>query len=553
MDITPTTICGSDLAADTAALQWYEAVAFVLQLAEAIKRVGVACAPDLPHVQLSTDGTVAIPPRAQWADQPVRRLAVTLKLLLQHAEVPPELGQVIAQAAEGIAHTFNSAVERWFGIGASTEASSASDSAPPPPETASPARVSKRRPRELGGFHLAVARRAATADMPQLVPASTSPISADAVVLPPPNIPQTRLEPDPEPGRIYSRLDPGVVPPVLLWPFIGRIVADASAMPGDMDIVVGRTGDVERVTLLVPNRYQDRMLIYAMKNRQFTPAVANGRPVRYALRVRTGSPLIQRVLPVARNRGKMSAVRVRLPGGTAMRHAFILVIVLASVAVACQNKPTDPTAPSATAYVPAASLVTIAESSTVEQVTAGQTATSNNYLGQSVSVPGGPSYNNIRFNWDGTVRVAPLTPGARGPLAVGALFILTQEYLGLPGNLGTSTPGFLAQTSRVEQGQYVFAPSVTLEGGTKYWFYAYWAPGSAGIVSPITGFSEDAYGGGDMYIAPELGGSFAPLPFRKALASWRVISFGPPIEYYKPPAGTCVDANFRLMGAPAGQ
>jgi len=60
MDITPTTICGSDLAADTAALQWYEAVAFVLQLAEAIKRVGVACAPDLPHVQLSTDGTVAI-------------------------------------------------------------------------------------------------------------------------------------------------------------------------------------------------------------------------------------------------------------------------------------------------------------------------------------------------------------------------------------------------------------------------------------------------------------------------------------------------------------
>jgi hypothetical protein len=197
--------------------------------------------------------------------------------------------------------------------------------------------------------------------------------------------------------------------------------------------------------------------------------------------------------------------------------------------------------------------VTIAESSTLEQITVGQTATSNNYLGQSVQVPGGRSYNNIRFNWDGTVTQAPLTPAARGPLAVGALFILAQEYLGLPANLGPSTPGFMAQTPTIEQGQYVFAPSVTLQGGTKYWFYAYWAPGSVGSVSPITGFSEDAFSGGDMYIAPELGGGFSPQPFRKALASWRVISFGPPIEYSKPPAGTCIDANFRLMGAPAGQ
>jgi len=48
-----------------------------------------------------------------------------------------------------------------------------------------------------------------------------------------------------------------------------------------------------------------------------------------------------------------------------------------------------------------------------------------------------------------------------------------------------------------------------------------------------------------MYIAPELPAQ----PFRKAQASWRVISLGPPIEYYKPPAGTYIDANFRLMGA----
>jgi hypothetical protein len=230
---------------------------------------------------------------------------------------------------------------------------------------------------------------------------------------------------------------------------------------------------------------------------------------------------------------------------------LVLALVLASV-TACQSKPTEPTPSGATSYVPASALVTIAESSTLEQVTSGQTGTSNNYLGQSATITGTLTYNNIRFNWDGSVRAQPSDQVPRGPMAAGWLFLLTQEYLGLPGDLGPGTPGFVAESQRIEQGQYVFAPSVTLKGGTKYWFYAYWPPGTAGTVSPITGFSEDAYLGGDMYIAPELVG-LSVQAFRKAAASWRVISMGPPVEYYKPPAGTCVDANFKLMGAPAGQ
>ena len=208
------------------------------------------------------------------------------------------------------------------------------------------------------------------------------------------------------------------------------------------------------------------------------------------------------------------------------------------------SQPSTPVAPSA----PVSTLVTIAESATIEQQGTGQTGTSNNYLGQSITIPGSGSYNNLRFNWDGYTSTSPTAPAARGPLAVGDLFILAQEYLGLPGNLGASTPGFLAQAQRIEQGQYVFAPSVTLKAGTKYWFYMYYAPGSARF-NPITGFSEDTYAGGEMYVAPELNG-FPPLPFRKAAASWRVISFGPPIVYYIPPPGTYVDANFKLMGAP---
>jgi len=235
------------------------------------------------------------------------------------------------------------------------------------------------------------------------------------------------------------------------------------------------------------------------------------------------------------------------------RLGFVGTLVLGT---ACGNGVTTPTSTSPSNLVdvpsvPVAALVAIAESSTIEQAGSGQTGTSNNYLGQSITVPGTGSYNNLRFNWEGRSPTSPTVPATGGPLAVGDLFILTQEYLGLPANLGTSTAGFLAQSQRADQGQYVFAPSVTLKGRTRYWFYMYYAPGTARF-SPITGFSEDTYSDGDMYIAPELGG-FSPLPFRKAAASLRVISFGPPIVYYTPPPGTYVDANFKLMGALAGQ
>jgi len=236
-----------------------------------------------------------------------------------------------------------------------------------------------------------------------------------------------------------------------------------------------------------------------------------------------------------------------------LRLALVATLVFAAACGGGVTAPSPastppPSAPVAAPSVPVSALVTIAESSTIEQEGAGQTGTSNNYLGQSLTIRGAGSYGNLRFNWDGATSTSPTGPFTRGPIAVGDLFILTQEYLGLPANLGPSTAGFLAQAERVEQGQYVFAPSVTLKGGTKYWFYMYYAPRSAHF-SPITSFSEDTYSGGEMYVAPELSG-FSPLPFRKAAASWRVISFGPPIVYFIPPPGTYVDANFKLMGAP---
>ncbi|HVZ23050.1 MAG TPA: hypothetical protein VG871_18380 [Vicinamibacterales bacterium] len=92
---------------------------------------------------------------------------------------------------------------------------------------------------------------------------------------------------------------------------------------------------------------------------------------------------------------------------------YFLVAVALALTGACQSRSaTAPTAATATTSpgdspsLPVSALTTIAQSATLEQVGAGATATSNNYLGQSVTIPGASSYNNIRFNWDGAIATA---------------------------------------------------------------------------------------------------------------------------------------------------
>ncbi len=96
-------------------------------------------------------------------------------------------------------------------------------------------------------------------------------------------------EPDPDRVHVYSYLDSDVMPPVALQPLLGRWVREAPNVPGDMELTIDETGTVERVQLLVPNAYQDRFLIYAVKARQFKPAIKDGRAVRYRLRIRPGA------------------------------------------------------------------------------------------------------------------------------------------------------------------------------------------------------------------------------------------------------------------------
>jgi hypothetical protein len=140
----------------------------------------------------------------------------------------------------------------------------------------------------------------------------------------------------------------------------------------------------------------------------------------------------------------------------------------------------------------------------------GGTGIAMGFPGQSVTTPGGGPWNNLLLNWfSGTAPV---------PLAAGTLFLLTQEYLGLPGGLSSATPGFVASTATISAFVWSFDPGVTIQSNTQYFFYS-----DAPILSSGTG--ADVYGGGNSYFAFVAG-------------QQTFMSFGG------------VDANFHLQGTP---
>lgn len=195
-----------------------------------------------------------------------------------------------------------------------------------------------------------------------------------------------------------------------------------------------------------------------------------------------------------------------------MRTCVVLALMLMVMfVVGCEHgTPTAPEVPRGAVLVGAQQ----ASALTLIEVTAGGTGTSNNYVGQSVTIPGHASYNRIRFNW--------YTYGTNpAPTAFGTLYLLDTEFLGKPIDLGTSTTGFIAASEAVIDGRYVFDSKVKIKGGNKYWFYT----DTQGAFA--MSFYGSTYSGGDMYIT-----GMPALLFRTALGS------GP---------GVYVDANFNLQ------
>lgn len=140
---------------------------------------------------------------------------------------------------------------------------------------------------------------------------------------------------------------------------------------------------------------------------------------------------------------------------------------------------------------------------TIDENTAGpSTAPNPAFFGESFITPGSSSFNNIAFTF--------LTSGGAN-FAAGEGFLLSSEYLGTPGNLSNSTPGFLGQAT-ASGNFYTFASGLTLAPSTTYYFYENVSiPGG-------TIFGGNVYPGRQFYYTEasnsNFGGEGAPLNFR---------------------------------------
>jgi hypothetical protein len=145
-----------------------------------------------------------------------------------------------------------------------------------------------------------------------------------------------------------------------------------------------------------------------------------------------------------------------------------------------------------------AATATLVPAQVIVQYTAGP-AVGTDYWGQSFTTPGGGPWSNITFNFYSTA--ASGSNPASTPTAVGSAFLLTQEYLGTPAALSASTPGFVAESVSISGGMYIFAPSVVLNSGTKYWVYE-----NASMF--ITGSNTAGTSAQALYVAPNATSNF---------------------------------------------
>jgi len=94
------------------------------------------------------------------------------------------------------------------------------------------------------------------------------------------------MPPEPQPGP-FTDADTDVVPPMLVYP---QLPSEAETAPPasapHFELLVNDRGEVEQVRLRATDaRLQDRMMVSAAKAWRFRPAMKDGNPVRYRVRV----------------------------------------------------------------------------------------------------------------------------------------------------------------------------------------------------------------------------------------------------------------------------
>lgn len=115
------------------------------------------------------------------------------------------------------------------------------------------------------------------------------------------------------------------------------------------------------------------------------------------------------------------------------------------------------------------------------------------FSGQSVTTASGGPWNRISFTFLGS--------GAITPHALGTLYLLTEIYGGPPQFLPLARQ--LASTSSLDGAYWEFAPSITLQPTTPYFFYS----GSEVITSGMA----DNYPGGSFHFALSPQGFYTPV------------------------------------------
>ena len=121
-------------------------------------------------------------------------------------------------------------------------------------------------------------------------PDAVQPAFATLDFAPPEPLTLDSLETPPPPDvTIYTQADEGVTPPRLVQPRLPSQPPPGVSedQVGIIELLINEQGVVERVRLVSPSgRFNERMLLSALKAWVFEPARKDGRPVRYLTRVR---------------------------------------------------------------------------------------------------------------------------------------------------------------------------------------------------------------------------------------------------------------------------
>jgi hypothetical protein len=158
-------------------------------------------------------------------------------------------------------------------------------SAPPAAPVATPPPAAAPAPSRARRSNVGVTRSAAPAALARSVPSSPAmrPEEADGRK---PYVTEEVVV-YPVESRVYSQEDAAVAPPALVYPKLpSQPKADSRPTDSFMEVVVDERGEVLRVRLRSTDAtLNDRMLVSAVKAWRFDPAVKDGVPVKYTLRV----------------------------------------------------------------------------------------------------------------------------------------------------------------------------------------------------------------------------------------------------------------------------